>query len=96
MAKYILKRMLQAIPLILLISIICFTLIQLAPYNAIDTMITPKMSTETVDIIKAKYGFDKPIYLQYLLWLKGILSGQFGYSIITHESISNDLLARIP
>lgn len=96
MAKYIIKRILQAIPLILLISIICFTLIQLAPYNAIDTMITPKMPQETVDIIKAKYGFDKPIYVQYLLWLKGVVSGQFGYSIITHENISNDLIARIP
>lgn len=96
MTKYILKRILQAIPLILLISIICFTLIQLAPYNAIDTMITPKMSQETVDLINAKYGFDKPAYVQYFLWLKGIVSGQFGYSIITHESISKDLLARVP
>lgn len=96
MTKYIVKRILQAIPLILLISIICFTLIQLAPYNAIDTMITPKMPEETVNLIKAKYGFDKPAYVQYFLWLKGVLSGQFGYSIITHESISKDLLVRIP
>lgn len=96
MAKYILKRILQAVPLILLISIICFTLIQLAPYNAIDTMITPKMSVETVELIKAKYGFDKPAYVQYLLWLKGIVGGELGYSIINHESIARDLLARIP
>ena len=96
MAKYILKRILQAIPLILLISIICFTLIQLAPYNAIDTMITPKMSVETVELIKAKYGFDQPVYVQYLLWLKGIIGGEFGYSIINHQNISSDLLARIP
>lgn len=96
MAKYILKRILQAIPLIIIISILCFVLIQLAPYNAVDTMITPKMSEETVNLIKAKYGFDKPVYIQYLLWIKGILGGNFGYSIITHESIVNDLLARIP
>lgn len=96
MAKYILKRILQAIPLIIIISILCFVLIQLAPYNAVDTMITPKMSEETVNLIKAKYGFDKPVYIQYLLWIKGILEGNFGYSIITHESIVNDLLARIP
>ena len=96
MAKYILKRILQAIPLIIVISILCFVLIQLAPYNAVDTMITPKMSEETVNLIKAKYGFDKPVYIQYLLWIKGILGGNFGYSIITHESIVNDLLARIP
>lgn len=96
MAKYIIKRLLQAIPLVILISIICFTLIQLAPYNAIDTMITPMMSNETVELINIKYGFDKPVYIQYFLWLKGILSGEFGYSIITHESILRDLISRIP
>lgn len=96
MAKYIFKRILQAIPLLLIISIVCFTLIQLAPYNAVDAMTTPRMPQATVDIIKAKYGFDKPVYVQYFLWLKGILSGNFGYSIVTHESISNDLAARLP
>lgn len=96
MTKYIIKRILQAIPLILIISIICFTLIQLAPYNAIDTMITPSMPQETANLIKARYGFDKPAYIQYFLWLKGIVQGEFGYSIITNQSISSDLLARIP
>lgn len=96
MAKYIFKRILQAIPLLLIISIICFMLIKLSPYNAVDAMTTPKMPEETVNLIKAKYGFDKPAYVQYFLWLKGILSGNFGYSIVTHESISNDLAARIP
>lgn len=96
MAKYILKRILQAIPLLLIITIICFALIQLAPYNAIDAMTTPKMPQETVNLIKAKYGFDKPAYVQYLMWLKGILTGQFGYSIVTHESIAKDLAARLP
>jgi len=95
-AKYILKRILQAIPLLFIISIICFTFIKLAPYNAIDAMATPNMPEETVNLIKAKYGFDKPAYVQYFLWLKGILNGQFGYSIVTHESIANDLAARIP
>ncbi|WP_026887597.1 ABC transporter permease [Clostridium beijerinckii] len=96
MARYILKRVIQAIPLLLIISIICFTFIKLAPYNAIDAMATPNMPEKTVNLIKAKYGFDKPAYVQYFLWLKGILSGQFGYSIVNHENIANDLVARIP
>lgn len=96
MLKYILKRIAQAIPLLLIISIICFTLMQLAPYNAVDAMTNPKMSKEAVELVKIKYGFDKPAYIQYLYWLKGILTGQFGYSIVTHESIFNDLAARIP
>ncbi|MDT8718001.1 ABC transporter permease [Clostridium sp. 19966] len=96
MKKYILKRILQAIPLLIIISIICFALIQLAPYNAIDAMITPKMPKETAELIKAKYGFDKPAYIQYFYWLKGVLHGELGHSIVTHESIASDLISRIP
>lgn len=96
MGRYILKRIVQAVPLLLIISIICFTLIQLAPYNAVDAMTNPKMSKKAVELIKIKYGYDKPAYIQYLYWLKGVLTGQFGYSIVTHESIFNDLASRIP
>lgn len=96
LARYIIKRILQAIPLMLIISIICFTLIQLSPYNAIDAMTNPRMPKATVELIKAKYGFDKPVYVQYWYWLRGILQGQFGYSLVTHESIAKDLAARIP
>lgn len=96
MGKYILKRIAQAVPLLLIISIICFTLIQLAPYNAVDAMTNPKMSKKAIELIKIKYGYDKPSYIQYLYWLKGVVTGQFGYSIVTHESIFNDLASRIP
>ncbi|MEH7306670.1 ABC transporter permease [Neobacillus drentensis] len=96
MLKYIFKRILQAIPLLFIISIICFTLIQLAPYDAVDAMTTPNMTKKTVELIKARYGLDKPAYLQYFYWVKGILSGEWGYSIVTHENITNDLSARIP
>ena len=59
MAKYIIKRILAAIPMVIIITIICFTLMNLAPYNAIDAMTTPNMSQETVELIKAKYGYDQ-------------------------------------
>jgi len=67
-----------------------------APYNAIDAMTTPKMSPETIELIKAKYGYDKPLFIQYLRWLNGILNGNFGYSIVTKQSIAGDLAVRIP
>jgi peptide/nickel transport system permease protein len=96
LTKYILKRILQAIPLLIIISIICFALIQLAPYDAVDAMTTPNMTKKTIELIKARYGLDKPAYMQYFYWIKGILSGEWGYSIVTHESISKDLSVRIP
>lgn len=96
MAKYILKRILAAIPMVLIITVICFVLMNLAPYDAIDAMTSPKMPPETVALIKAKYGYDQPVYIQYLRWVDGMLNGNFGYSIVTHQSISTDLAVRIP
>lgn len=96
MLKYIVKRVLQAVPLLIIISIICFTLIKLAPYDAVDAMTTPNMSKTTIELIKAKYGLDQPAYMQYFYWVKGIVSGEWGYSIVTHESIAKDLSVRIP
>ncbi len=82
--------------MIIIVSMLCFALIQLAPYNAVDALVTPRMSQTTVNLIKAKYGLDKPAYVQYFYWLSGIIHGQFGYSIVTHQSISIELMARIP
>lgn len=96
MAKYIIKRILAAIPMVLIITILCFTLMNLAPYDAIDAMTTPNMPPETVALIKAKYGYDQPVYIQYIRWLDGMLNGNFGYSIVTHQSIAADLAVRIP
>jgi len=96
LAKYITKRVTQAIPMLLIITIICFGLMNLAPYNAIDTFVTPKMSVAQVEAIKIKYGFDQPVPVQYVKWLGNILQGDFGNSILTKQKISNDLLIRIP
>lgn len=96
MAKYIIKRIMIAVPMLLVVTILCFTLIHMAPYDAIDTMTSPKMTQETVDLIKAKYGYDKPLYVQYLRWLDGLAGGNFGYSIVTKQSIALDLSTRIP
>lgn len=96
MVKYIGKRLLQAVPLLFLITIIVFCLMHFAPYDAIDSMTSPQMPVKVVAQIKAKFGYDKPLPVQYLLWLRGIVTGNFGYSIVTHQSISSDLAARIP
>lgn len=96
MLKYIVKRIVNAIPLIFLITVLCFALISLAPYDAIDSMTTPKMSQELVDMIKQKYGYDKPVYFRYIRWLQGLINGNFGYSIVNGTSIYNDLVSRLP
>lgn len=96
MLRYIGKRILQAIPLLFIITILCFALINLAPYDAIDAITTPDMTQDMIESMKEKYGYNEPIYIQYFRWLKNICTGNLGYSITTHTNIKYDLLARIP
>ncbi len=96
MIKYIIKRTLAAIPLIILISMLTFALIQLAPYDAIDTITTPEMTPAQIEARKAEFGLDQPVYMQYFIWVKNTLSGDFGYSIVTHSDIGKALSERLP
>lgn len=96
MGKYIIKRILQAIPLVILISVLTFTLIQMAPYDAVDSIVTPDMSPEYIEALKDEYGLNDPIYVQYWAWSKKVLTGDFGYSIVTHSNIKEALSQRIP
>ncbi|MEG2253877.1 MAG: ABC transporter permease [Vagococcus sp.] len=96
MLKYVLKRIAQVIPLLLIVSFIVFSLIQLAPYDAIDSITTPNMSSDTVELLRQKYGLDQPFLVQYFMWLKEILHGNFGHSLVSQQSIGQELLVRIP
>ncbi len=96
MLKYIIKRILQAVPLLLLITLICFTLINLAPYDAIDSITTPDMSKAEIEAKREAYGLNDPMIVQYGRWVVNILKGDFGYSLLSHTSIKYDLKIRIP
>jgi len=96
MIRHIAKRLLFTIPLVLAVTIVCFTLIQIAPGDPVTNFITPRMSSEVIASTRMKYGLDRPIYVQYFYWLRNILQGDFGYSLVTHESISKNLASRIP
>ena len=96
MLKYIGKRILQAVPLLILITIICFGLINLAPYDAIDSITTPDMTKAEVEAKREAYGLNDPVIVQYGRWVGNILQGNFGYSLLSHTSIKYDLKIRIP
>ncbi|KXT78160.1 ABC transporter permease [Streptococcus sp. DD13] len=95
MAKYIFKRILQAIPLLLVISFIVFTLIHLAPFDMVDSITTPNMDQEQIDFMRHQYGLDQPFLVQYFLWLRNLLTGNFGNSL-NGQSILAALSERIP
>lgn len=96
MIKVIVKRLLQAIPLLFFISIVSFLLIKLAPGDPVQSFVTPDMSQEDVERIRHNLGLDQPIYVQYVRWLINILSGDFGYSLISHRPVLTMIAERLP
>ena len=86
--KYIGKRILQAIPMLLAVSIIIFALIQAMPGDPLDMYLeNPNASPEAIERIKEAHGLNDPIHIQYLHWLQGVLTGDWGVSIMTRRPV---------
>lgn len=93
---YILKRLIQAIPLLFLVSLISFFIIRLSPVDPLaELRINPSISQETLKAEEKRLGLDKPLPVQYVLWLKSFLKGDLGVSV-TGEKVSTKLMERIP
>ena len=69
MKWYIIKRLLQIIPVFLGVTLIAFSLIHLAPGDPARTMLGQHATQQEIDQIRAKYGLDQPLYVQYFIWL---------------------------
>lgn len=87
MIFYILRRMLYAIPIAFGVSVVCFSLVYIAPGDPLQTVMPPDATAETIEIVKHAYGFDKPIPMQYLIWLGHLVRGDFGTSISTRRPV---------
>ncbi|QQR38348.1 ABC transporter permease [Devosia rhizoryzae] len=93
---FIIRRILGAIPLLLGISVILFVIIQLAPGGPLDMYAeNPSVSKEALAQIAARYGLDQPVPVQYFMWLKAIVVGDWGYSIRTGRPVLDEILLRL-
>src|SRR5881628_67733 len=91
MWAYTLRRILYGVPVLLGVSIIVFALVQLAPGDAATLLIPPEAPKEVADQIRAKLGLDKPVYVQYVLWLGRLARGDLGASIVTNMPVASEL-----
>jgi len=96
MNNLLFRRLLQLIPMLLFISLVSFLLVKLAPGDPIQAFITPRMSPDDIERIRQSMGLDKPLPIQYLLWLKNVLQGDLGYSLIYHRPVLTMIAERIP
>lgn len=94
--KYILKRILQVIPLLILVSLISFFIIRLSPVDPLaELRLNPSISQETLSKEMKRLKLDKPIYIQYVSWAKSFVQGDLGYTS-AGEKVSTKLKERIP
>lgn len=96
MRWYIIKRLLQIIPVVLGVTLIAFALIHLAPGDPVRTMLGQHATQQEIDEISVKYGLDQPLYVQYFIWLGDVLQGDLGRSILTREYVTTEIAARFP
>jgi len=96
MIWYVSKRLLQLIPVILGVTIIAFSLIQIAPGDPARTMLGQHATQKEINEIREKYGLDEPIIVQYWIWLNGVVRGDLGRSILTNELVIVEIGARFP
>jgi peptide/nickel transport system permease protein len=94
--RYLLKRLGAAIPSLLIASLIVFSLPRLIPGDVVDLMLEENAYARDRDELRAKLGLDRPLYLQYFVWLGRVARGELGESLWTGRPIVQELAYRIP
>ena len=96
MGKYILKRLIQTIPMIFIVSIISFIIMHSTPGDPVRAYITPKMTHAQVEQIRENLGLNKPLPVQYIHWLSNTIKGDLGYSLVNFRPVKIQIEERIP
>ena len=94
---FMMKKMAYLVVMLLLISIVSFGAIHIAPNSFLGAgELNPNMTDEAVAKLKAVYGLDKPLFVQYFEWMKSMLTFHFGVSFVSGEDVSSEIAKRIP
>jgi peptide/nickel transport system permease protein len=95
--RFLLRRLLGTVPLLLAISVLLFAVVHLAPGGPLDVYAeNPSVTPEALAQIREAYGLDRPLPVQYLRWLGSMLQGEWGYSIRTGRPVTTEILERLP
>ena len=96
MRNYIIKRFLQLIPVLILVSIFSFLIIHAAPGDPIQNYVKPGMSEEQIQTIREEYGVDGNIVKQYVAWVGHVVRGDLGTSIYKNRPVTELLAEKLP
>ncbi len=92
---YIIRRLIQMIPVLIGITLMAFLFVKLLPGDPILILTGGKASPETVAALRAKFGLDQPLYIQYLLFLRNAAQGDLGTSILQRDPVVDIVIERI-
>ncbi len=102
MGKYVLRRLVLILPTLLLLSLFVFVLMRVLPGDVTRTIMGEEIGATNIDMkmsletLRKKIGLDKPLYMQYLIWVWDAARGNFGDSLITGKSVAGEIAQRAP
>ena len=97
MGRYLLRRVLIAVPSLLGISIVLFAVLALAPGDPFGELASnPNVPPEVAAALRTKFGLDDPVALRYLRWLSAMLHGDWGFSFVSRMDVDTLIMQRLP
>jgi len=96
MLMYIVRRIIMIIPVMIGLSILLFVISRLLPGDPVGLAAGPRATPEQIAALRAEFGLDQPLPVQYFNYLKGLLSGDWGASLMTRRPVLDDLRAYLP
>jgi peptide/nickel transport system permease protein len=91
MLLYLLRRVLYAVPIALAVGFVCFMLVQIAPGDPINAIVPADAPGDVVEQVRRDYGLDKPLLVQFGIWLLKVVQGDLGRSLATGRTVWSDL-----
>ncbi|HEY5662189.1 MAG TPA: ABC transporter permease [Gaiellaceae bacterium] len=96
MLRYVVRRLLLLVPILLGVSILIFFWIRALPGSPAEALLGERATPQLVQQLRERYGLDKPVYQQYWAYLKTTLSGDLGVSVATHRRVVDEIRQRFP
>jgi peptide/nickel transport system permease protein len=93
---FLIRRVLLTLPILFIVSVVCFSLINLIPGDPATVILGPEASEQAKQQMRERLGLDKPIVVQYVDWLGGVLHGDLGESLVDGTPVSQLILQRLP
>jgi ABC-type dipeptide/oligopeptide/nickel transport system permease component len=96
MLRFAIKRLLMLIPVFLVVSLIIFMIVHLVPGDPIDNLLRVNSTAEQKAALTAQYGLDKPLIVQYGIWLSHLFQGDLGQAIVLRRPVSELIAQNLP